>query len=327
MFPRIKLAALPTPLCKLHNLSRETGTEIWIKRDDLTGFAGGGNKVRKAEFLLADAQQKGADMILTAGAIQSNHSRVIAAGAQMLGKQCHLFLAGTKPEKPSANLLLDLLSGASIHFTKESDTRESEMIGFAEEQRKDGRVPYTIGVGGSNPTGAWGYTEGFLELDGQLQKLPSKPTTVVFASSSGGTHAGLLAGKVTLSSKTKLLGIRVDSDPGLEKKICSVATGCLRMQGLEHTVSEDEVNLNSNYVGEGYGLPTMKSRDALRRMWHSECILLDLVYTAKAMAGLIDLAQSSAFSGERVIFLHSGGMAAFYGSMPYVPPETLLSGN
>jgi len=324
-FPRIELAAFPTPLYELHNLSREIGAEIWIKRDDLTGFAGEGNKVRKAEFLLAGAQQKGADVILTVGAIQSNHSRVIAAGARMLRKECHLFLTGTKPDKPSANLLLDLLSGATVHYIERSDAREPEMIRFAEEMRKRGWVPYTIGVGGSNPIGAWGYVEGFLELDEQLRKLPPKPTTVVFASSSGGTHAGLLAGKVISSSKTELLGIRVDSDPGLEKSICSVANECLRMQGLHETVSEYDVKLDSSYVGEGYAIPTVKCQDALRRLWRSECIILDLVYTAKAMAGLIDLAQSGRFSSERVIFLHSGGMAAFFGSLS-TPLGTLLQG-
>ena len=323
-FPRIRLATLPTPLSELHNLSSEVGAEIWIKRDDLTGFAGGGNKVRKAEFLLADAQQKGADTILTVGAAQSNHSRVIAAGARMLGKECHLFLNGPKPDESSGNLLLDKLSEATVHWAATPDSREHEMLIFAEELRKRGRVPYAIGVGGSNPIGAWGYVEGFLELDRQLQALPTKATTLVFASSSGGTHAGLLAGKVITSSKTKLLGIRIDSDPGLEKSICSVANGCLKMQGIDLTLSEDEVHLNNDFAGEGYGVPTAESQEALRRLWRSECILLDTVYTAKAMAALIVLARSGAFSNERVVFLHSGGMAAFFGSTSYAPLATLL---
>jgi D-cysteine desulfhydrase family pyridoxal phosphate-dependent enzyme len=323
-FPRIRLATLPTPLCELRNLSAEVGTEIWIKRDDLTGFAGGGNKVRKAEFLLADAQEKSADAVLTVGPTQSNHSRVIAAGARMLGKECHLFLTGPKPDNPSANLLLDVLSGAKIHWAATPDSREPEMIEFAEKMRKKGRVPYAIEVGGSNPIGAWGYVEGLLELDRQLEALPPKPNTLVFASSSAGTHAGLLAGKVMTSSKTKLLGIRIDSDPGLERTICMVGNGCLKMQGMEQTITENEVHLNSDYIGEGYGVPTAESIEAMKRLWRSECILLDLVYTAKAMGGLIDLAQSGAFVNERVIFLHSGGVAAFFGSTSYMPLTTLL---
>lgn len=322
--PRLKLAILPTPFHELPNLSRETGTEIWIKRDDLTGFAGGGNKVRKAEFLLADAQQKGADAILTVGGVQSNHSRVIAAAARRLGKDCHLFLYGTKPNEPYGNLLLDMLSGATVHWAARFADREPAMKEFAEELRKRGRAPYAIEVGGSNPIGAWGYVEGFIELDKQVQSLPKKATTLVFASSSGGTHAGLLAGKVIASSKINLLGVRVDSDPGLEKTICSVANGCLKTQGLERTVSEDDVDLNSSHIGEGYGIPTVESQNALRRLWHSECILLDEVYTAKAMACLIDLAQSGAFSDGRVIFLHSGGMAAFFGSAANAPLATLF---
>jgi L-cysteate sulfo-lyase len=322
--PRLKLAVLPTPLYELPNLSRETGTEIWIKRDDLTGFAGGGNKVRKAEFLLADAQQKGADTILTVGPAQSNHSRVIAAAARMLGTECHLFLYGPKPDEPSGNLLLDALSGATVHWTATPDDREPAMRKFAEELRKRGRIPYVIEVGGSNPIGAFGYVEGFLELERQVQALPAKSTTLLFASSSGGTHAGLLAGRAIASSKTKLLGVRVDSDPGLEKTICEVANGCLKMHGVERTVTENDVYLDSNYVGEGYGIPTAESQRTLRRLWHSECILLDEAYTAKAMAGLIDLTQSGAFTDERVIFLHSGGMAAFFGSTSYAPITTLL---
>lgn len=312
--PKLRFAVLPTPFHELPNLSRETGTEIWIKRDDLTGFAGGGNKVRKAEFLLADAQEKGADTILTVGAVQSNHSRVIAAAAQMLGNECHLFIHGQKPKQPFGNLLLDILSGAILHWTATPADREPAMREFAEDLRKRGRIPYAIGLGGSNPTGAWGYVEGFLELESQIQALPTKATTLVFASSSGGTHAGLLAGKAITSSKTKLLGIRADLDAGLEKTISAVANGCLEMYGKERTLTVNDVQLNSNYVGEGYGIPTAKSQRALRRLWHSECILLDEVYTAKAMAGLIDLAQSGAFTDERVIFLHSGGIAAFFGS-------------
>lgn len=187
---RITLCTLPTPLHRLEELSRRLSRDIWIKRDDLTGFAMGGNKARKAEFLLADALQKRCDVILTAGAMQSNHARVIATASRKLSLECHLFLAGQKPDPPTANVLLDLLADARIHVSESKEDRVPAMEAFAKELRKDGRTPYIIPVGGSNEVGAQGYVWGFEELDRQLRNLPSKPIVLVFCSSSGGTHAG-----------------------------------------------------------------------------------------------------------------------------------------
>lgn len=315
MFPRLTLATLPTPLHRLQKLSSELGFEIWIKRDDLTGFAMGGNKVRKAEFLLADAKQQGADVVLTVGPIQSNHARVIAVAARASDLECHLFLAGQMRSPPTGNLFLDYLAGAQIHVVSSSSERTPAMEAFAEKLRAEGRKPYVIPVGGSNAVGAHGYAVGFQELENQVRQLPPKSTRVIFASSSGGTHAGLLAGQELTKSEIKLLGVRVDLDPALEETICAVANECARRLGLPKHFQPQEVHLASGYAGKDYGVPTEEGSKAMRELWQSEGILLDPVYTAKAMAGLIDLGGRGEFDNERVIFLHTGGTPAVFSSV------------
>jgi len=315
---RISLCTLPTPLHRLEELSRRINRDIWIKRDDLTGFAMGGNKARKAEFLLADALQKRCDVILTAGAMQSNHARIIATASRKLSLECHLFLAGQKPDPPTANVLLDLLADARIHIVQSKEARVPAMEAFAKGLRKDGRTPYVIPVGGSNEVGAQGYVAGFEELDGQLRNLPSKPTVLVFCSSSGATHAGILVGKAMTQSQVEILGIRNDDDPNFEESICSVANALAKRLGLNIEFHNQDVHLNSNYVGEGYGVPSEEGREALRELWQREGILLDPVYTAKAMAGLIDLARKGEWANERIVFLHTGGTPSVFGS-PYSP--------
>ena len=311
---RITLCTLPTPLHRLEELSRRLSTDIWIKRDDLTGFAMGGNKARKAEFLLADALQKRCDVILTAGAMQSNHARVIAAASRKLSLECHLFLAGEKPDPPTANVLLDLLADARIHQVQSNEDCVHAMDAFAEELREDGRAPYVIPVGGSNEVGAQGYVWGFEELDGQLRNLPSKPTVLVFCSSSGGTHAGILVGKAMSRSQTRILGIRNDDNQNFEGSICSVANALAKRLGLDTEFHREDVRLNSNYVGEGYGVPSEQSTKALRELWQLEGILLDPVYTAKAMAALIDVALNGEWTNERIVFIHTGGVPSVFGS-------------
>jgi len=306
---------LPTPLHPLQKLSEELATEVWIKRDDLTGFAMGGNKVRKAEFTFADVMEQRPDVVLTIGAIQSNHACVVAAAARRLGIECHLFLGGQVPEQPTGNLLLDHLAGAQIHFVSSLAERLPAMEAFAKELRTEGRKPYSIPLGMSNAVGAHGYVSGFQELASQLHSLPPKRTRLVFGSSSCGTYAGLLAGKEVLNSKIELLGIRADLDPNAEETICTVANACAQRMGLTKRFSRDEIQLNSDYAGEGYGIPTEEGSKALTRLWQSEGVLLDPVYTAKAMAGLIDLARRGKFMNERVIFLHTGGAPAVFSSI------------
>lgn len=305
---RLSLATLPTPLHRLERLSEALRAEVWIKRDDLTGFAMGGNKVRKAEYLLADALAQGADIVLTAGAVQSNHARVIAAAARCLGLECHLFLSGEEPAQPTGNLLLDRLADAQVHFVPTSHERAAAMETFAAQARAASRKPYLIPLGGSNAVGAQGYAAGFQELEAQLRDLPPKPTHLIFATSSGGTYAGLLVGKYLTGSTVELLGIRVDDDPDPEVVICAVASELTAMHQKEIRFPVDQVPMNADYVGAGYGVPTEAGTAAMRQLWQTEGILLDPVYTGKAMAGLIGLARQGAFiTGARVIFLHTGG--------------------
>ena len=311
MSERLPLCTLPTPLHRLEELSRRLAADIWIKRDDLNGFAMGGNKARKAEFLLADALQRKCDVVLTAGAMQSNHVRVIAAASSRFSMECHLFLSGPKPDQPTANLLLDLLADAQVHVVP-SEERPSAMETFAEQLQKKGRRPYIIPIGGSNEIGAQGYVLGVQELEEQLQHLPRKPTTLVFSSSSGGTHAGILAGMALVQSKMRHLGIRVDRDPDLEESICTVANAIAKRLDLVKEFQREDVSLNSDYIGEDYGIPSKEGTQALKELWQREGILLEPVYTAKAMAGLIDLTRRGEWADERVLFLHSGGTPSVF---------------
>jgi D-cysteine desulfhydrase family pyridoxal phosphate-dependent enzyme len=304
---RIPPAALPTPLHRLERLSAHLGADVWMKRDDLTGFAMGGNKVRKAEFLLADAVAQGADTLITAGAVQSNHARVIAAAARAAGMECDLVLSGAEPQAVTGNLLLDRLSGARTHFVATGAERAAAMEQIAERLRREGRNPYVIPIGGSNAVGARGYFAGFEELAAQFHALPPKPASLVVATSSGGTVAGLLLGQRALRSDIRLLPFRVDDDPGAEEAIVVVANELAGMTGLAATFRAEHVPLHAEFVGEGYGIPSAAGLEALRATWELEGILLDTSYTSKAMAGLFHLARAGAFEGQRVIFLHTGG--------------------
>jgi D-cysteine desulfhydrase len=304
---KLTFATLPTPLHPLPRLSETLGVEVWIKRDDLTGFAMGGNKVRKAEYLLADAKALGADTILTAGAVQSNHARVVAAAARSVGMECILFLSGQKPERFTGNLLLDHLADAHIEYVASPAERPAAMQAMADRLRAEGRIPYVIPIGGSNAVGALGYVFGYRELAEQVRALPPCPTYLVFASSSGGTYAGLLAGTALAGPIIDLLGIRVDDEPNPEQAICSVANEIATGLWLNRVFDVKDVHLEASFVGAGYGIPTEAGREAQKLLWQQEGILLDLVYTAKAMAGLIELARKGAFAGRRVLFLHTGG--------------------
>jgi len=313
---RISLCTLPTPLHKLEEFSRRIERDVWIKRDDLSGFAMGGNKARKAEFLMADVLQNGSDVVLTAGAMQSNHARTIATAARKISRECHLFLEGGKPDPPTANVLLDILAGAQVHEVKSKHDRQPAMNAFAEELRSEGRKPYLIPIGGSNEVGAQGYVDGFMELERQLRDLPPKPTVLVFCSSSGGTHAGIMVGRALTDSKVEPLGIRNDDDPEFEETIRDIANALSKKIGLDRTFQRDEVHLNSDYVGEGYGVQSKASELALKELWQSEGMLLNPVYTAKAMAGLIDLTQHGQWVDQRIVFLHTGGVPSVFESRP-----------
>ena len=310
---KIDIAILPTPFHRADGLSGQLGIDIHFNRDDLTGFAMGGNKVRKAEYLLFDALRCGANVLITAGAVQSNHARVIAAAAKMCGFECHLVLTGDEPKSPNGNLLLDLLSEAIVHFVPKGTDRSVEMEDLAAELRSKGRFPYVIPIGGSNALGAQGYIEFMRELHGQLKPNQTSKTRLVFATSSGGTYGGVLAGKMAHRMELELLGVRVDDDPSAEEEIRRIAKEALELAGMgEKFDPYMPILLDCDHVGEGYGIPTEAGLEAVRLVWQTEGILLDPVYTGKAMSAVISRAKQGDFQKETLIFLHTGGAPSVF---------------
>ncbi|MBW2308286.1 MAG: D-cysteine desulfhydrase family protein [Deltaproteobacteria bacterium] len=309
--PRIGLAFYPTPLYRMDRLSNRLGVEVFVKRDDLTGFAFGGNKVRKLEYLLARAVDEGADTVLTVGALQSNHCRQSAVAARFLGMDIHLILRGSRPERNTGNLLVSHLVDAHFHFfdSLEGEELESEMETIAERLRAEGRRPFTIPLGGSVPLGAMGYVRAAQEIVQQQQLLGLQFTHVVFPSGSGGTHAGLLAGNSLLGAGWKLLGMGVaPGRPRLPAKVCEIASGAGQILGEKIAISPEEVVIIEKYAGQGYGLQTPESCEAIKWLAQEEAIFLDHVYTGKAMAGLIHMAREGAFEeNARILFIHTGG--------------------
>jgi D-cysteine desulfhydrase len=318
--PRFALADLPTPVQRLERLSAYLGgPRILMKRDDMTGLAFGGNKTRKLEFLVADALARGADTLLTAGAAQSNHCRQTAAAAAKAGKRCDLVLGGAAPSRPEGNLLLDTLLGARIHWAG-SDRRGETLEDVASSLKKEGLNPCVIPYGGSSPLGAAGYVMAMAELEGQLPAEEIRVDAMVFASSSGGTHAGLIAGALAFGYTGRILGVCVEKEGQgegtLSGSIMSLARGTARLLGVPDLVTEEiRVSLDHRYAGEGYGVPGRREREAIRLLARLEGIFLDPVYTAKAMGGLIDMIARGEFTTkENVLFWHTGGTPALFAS-------------
>jgi L-cysteate sulfo-lyase len=315
--PRIRLATLPTPLQEMPRLSEFLGgPRLWIKRDDLTGIAFGGNKERKTEFVMADAIQKGADVVVTTGALQSNHARVTAAAATRLGLKAVLVLRGEEPKEYDGNLLLDNLFGADIRFVQIKWHQASLVLEkIAAELEKEGYTPYIVPGGASYPIGAVGYVNAMLELINQAERANIKIDYLVHASGSGGTQAGLIYAKKALESETKIMGICVEPNLSqwLTEKIVEIANGIAELLGLEEAFTKQDVTLIDEYAGEAYGMLTQEAAEAIRLVAQKEGILLDPVYTAKAMAGLIDLVKKGAFKkDDNVVFLHTGGTPALF---------------
>jgi D-cysteine desulfhydrase family pyridoxal phosphate-dependent enzyme len=309
--PRLHFAHLPTPIERLPRLSEALGGPgLLIKRDDLTGLAFGGNKTRKLEFLVAEARDQGAKTLISGGALQSNHCRQTAAAAARFGFKCILVLTGERPRQPSANLLLDELFGAEVVHVVERKDRDRILQETFDRATKDGMKPYLVPYGGSNATGALGYAFAMKELVEQN----SNPDWVVFATSSGGTHAGLLLGQRVFGYKGKLLGISVDeSEEWLKQNVSQLASLASERLGKRIEFSPDEVLANANYCSEGYGVLTEAEREAIRLFATCEGILLDPVYTGRAAAGLINLIRKGFFKkDESVLFLHTGGQPALF---------------
>jgi L-cysteate sulfo-lyase len=315
---RLPLAHLPTPLEPLERLSRELGgPRIWVKRDDCTGLAGGGNKTRKLEFLLGDALDGGADTVMTAGAVQSNHARQTAAACARLGMGCELFLKESVPGRGesyrrSGNVLLDRILGAKVHILPSTSNAETAMEERAVALRKEGRRSYAIPVGGSNAVGALGYVECASELSAQADGMGFVIDTIVHASASHGTPAGLAVGLGVSAPRARLLGVAVSgSAQRARANVELIAAATCEHLGSPPRLTEIEVD--DRFVGEGYGIPTPEGLAAIRLLARLEGLLLDPVYTGKAMAGLVAMIREGRFSDEQnVVFLHTGGWPALF---------------
>ena len=319
-FPRLHLAHLPTPLEPMENLSRELGgPEIWIKRDDCTGMSTGGNKTRKLEFLMAEAKEQGADVVLTQGATQSNHVRQTAACAAKLGLDCHILLEDRKGSNDpnyngNGNVLLDRLHGATLDKRASGTDMHAEMEAVAQKMRAEGRKAYTIPGGGSNPTGALGYVNCALELVNQANERDLPIDHLLHATGSCGTQAGLVVGLKAMNAHIPLLGITVRL-PKVEQEemVYDLAQKTAEKIGCPGVVARDDVVAKSDYVGEGYGIPAPSTLAAIDLFARMEGILLDPVYSGKCAAGLIDLCRKGFYKKtDRVVFLHTGGSAALF---------------
>ena len=315
--PSVPFAPEPTAVEEMPRLRAALGTgpRLLVKRDDAIGFAFGGNKVRKMRLVAADALSRQADTLITCGGVQSNHARVTAAAAAKLGMRCVLVANGTPPVRPTANALLAKMLGADIRYVAHRDLREPAMEMAAEEERAAGREPYVIPLGASTPLGAAALAHAVTELLEQV----APPDVIVHASSSGGTQAGLVAGCALANVRTRVIGISADEPAAsLTATIRSILSGLADLVGPgggPHTrvLTDAAVDVDDNFVGEGYGIPTRESEDAAALVAKTEALFLDQTYTAKAMAGLIARLRTGAFvDAETVLFWHTGGQVALF---------------
>jgi D-cysteine desulfhydrase len=311
MVARERFAHLPTPVEEMPRLRGELGgPRLLVKRDDQTGLAFGGNKTRKLEFLLAEARAHGARTLVTGGAIQSNHCRQTAAAAARFGLDCILVLTGDRPEAPSANFLLDHFLGAEIVLVEDRARRDDTLLQTCEAARSDGRRPWLLPYGGSSPTGALGYAFAMQECIQQ----GVEPDWMVFGTSSGGTHAGLVLGQKLHHFTGRVLGISIDEpEDWLKHHVSSLASQASVLLGENIEFSCDDVLATDAYCQAGYGIVTDAEREAIRLFARCEGLLLDPVYTGRAAAGLIDLIRQGRFGAdETVLFWHTGGQPALF---------------
>jgi D-cysteine desulfhydrase family pyridoxal phosphate-dependent enzyme len=311
VIPRLHFAHLPTPVEELRRLREALGgPRLLIKRDDQTGLAFGGNKTRKLEFLVAEARDQGAKTLVSGGALQSNHCRQTAAAAARFGFKCILVLTGERPKQPSANLLLDELFGAEIIHVADREDRDRILQETFNQAAEKGMRPYLVPYGGSSPTGALGYAFAMKEL----MEQDLQADWIVFATSSGGTHAGLLLGQRVFGYKGKVLGISVDeSENWLKEHVSDLASLTSEKLGERIEFTPGEVLADASHCSAGYGVLTEPEREAIRLFATCEGLLLDPVYTGRAAAGMIDLTRKGFFKkDETVLFLHTGGQPALF---------------
>ncbi|MDJ0941534.1 MAG: D-cysteine desulfhydrase [Woeseiaceae bacterium] len=319
-FPRVRLAHLPTPVEHLPRLSKELGgPQIWVKRDDCTGLATGGNKTRKLEFVIAEAIEQGADTIITVGAVQSNHVRQTAAACCKLGLGCEVLLEHRVPHPSenythSGNVLLDRLFGANLREYPDGTDFDAAMAEVADEVRAAGGKPYLVPGGASDKIGALGYVNCALETLAQVNDMGLVVDHMVSATGSAGTHAGLIVGLKATRSNIPLLGIGVNAPKDKqEQKVYDLAVETAEYIGAAGCVEREDVIANCDYIGEGYGIPTESMNEAVLMLARLEGLLFDPVYSGKALAGMIDLVRRGEFKdAENILFLHTGGAAALF---------------
>lgn len=304
---RFPLSLGPTPLHRLDRFGAACGVDLWIKRDDLTGLAFGGNKTRKLEYLVGDALAHGADTLVTSGAAQSNHCRQTAAAAARAGLACHLALGGDDDTPRDGNLRVDLLLGAHVHWCGASRKGE-DVAAIVESLRADGASPYVVPYGGSNVIGARGFVRAVEEL---AEQATTDFDAVVFASSSGGTHAGLLAGAVDHRFDSRWVGIRIDKEPNPDGDLSDTIIE------LANELTDGplpDLELVEDFLDPGYGVVTELERGALLDLARAEGVLLDPVYTARAFGGMRKMIDDGRIAkGSRVLFWHTGGSPALFG--------------
>ena len=313
---KIRLGHYPTPLERLENISRETGLNFYIKRDDLCGIVFGGNKVRKLEYLLAHAKARGFDTVLTAGGAQSNHAILTAACCKKLGLDVLLLLKKRGVTETRGNLLLAGLMNVPVRFI-DTDSyahvyAEAETI--MEAMRAAGKNPWLIPVGGSVPLGALGYLDAAEEIASQAGELGFPVDHIICCSGSGGTHAGLILGAKKLGAQ--VTGIVVSVEEDFQREIYKLALETAKLAGIERDIVLDDVVLKE-YIGPGYAQPSEEGDGAIRFMAEKEGIFLDPVYTGKTFAGFLDLLSQGFFApGENVVFVHTGGGPALFAIYP-----------
>jgi D-cysteine desulfhydrase family pyridoxal phosphate-dependent enzyme len=308
---RLNFAHLPTPIEELPRLTTVLGgPRILVKRDDQTGLAFGGNKTRKLEFLVAEAREQGANMLISAGAIQSNHCRQTVAAAARFGFDCTLVLTGERPKQASANFLLDQLFGAEIIIVADRKDRDRILQETFDKAVAAGKKPYLVPYGGSSATGVMGYTFAMEEF----MKQGVKVDWIVFGTSSGGTHAGLVLGQRVFGFEGKVLGISIDEPVDqLKSNISALATKASEKLGKRIDFTGDDVLANDNYCQAGYGVFGAGEREAIKLFASNEGLLLDPVYTGRAAAGMIDLIRKGFFKkDETILFWHTGGQPALF---------------
>ena len=330
LLPRLELAKLPTPLDRVENLGKSLGDlDLWFKRDDLTGFGLGGNKVRSLEYLAADAMKVNSNILITGGSSGSNHVRTTMAVAAHLGLKGVAVLSGTRPSKANGNLLLNQLLDAKLVFTGNPDRSyiDNYIEDEAERLRGKGESPYMIRRGGVSSLGCIGYVSAAVEICSQLQSLNLNPDILLCATGCGVTQAGLLVGFKLMGLNCRLYGITVsrsrDECIAYIKQLINETEDVL---GLESRVKNDEIFVFDEYIGEGYSVPTSEGIDAIRLVAQTEGIFLDPIYTGKAMAGLTDLVKKDLIGSDNtVIFLHTGGSPSIFSNSTIISNSNNLA--